>query len=179
MASRCRRRSRLIAGSNAQRAIDARNAYVMNSMLHTRGHRRHRRRSNVLGRADLQGKTGTTNDAKDGWFAGYQQSLVAVAWMGYDQPKSLGSREFGAQLALPMWVNYMRTALRGVPEQQMAMPDGLTTIDGELYFADHTPGNGFVSNVGVAQAASPLDASVPHVDEQERQDIMNLFQGGN
>ncbi|MGN4078106.1 penicillin-binding protein, partial [Burkholderia gladioli] len=145
--------------------------------------------SNVLGRGDLQGKTGTTNDAKDGWFAGYQQSLVAVAWMGYDQPKSLGSREFGAQLALPIWVNYMRTALRGVPEQQMAMPDGLTTIDGELYFADHTPGNGFVSNVDINEAGNPINANdalgaagaagltPPPVTQQERQQIMDMFEG--
>ncbi|MGZ7176576.1 penicillin-binding protein 1A [Burkholderia gladioli] len=178
-----------IAGSNAQRTIDARNAYVMNSMLHTVATAGTGAGSNVLGRGDLQGKTGTTNDAKDGWFAGYQQSLVAVAWMGYDQPRSLGSREFGAQLALPIWVNYMRTALRGVPEQQMAMPDGLTTIDGELYFADHTPGNGFVSNVDINEAGNPINANdalgaagaagltPPPVTQQERQQIMDMFEG--
>ncbi|MBI0328135.1 penicillin-binding protein 1A [Burkholderia plantarii] len=176
-----------IAGSNAQRTIEARNAYVMNSLLHTVATAGTGAGSNVLGRSDLQGKTGTTNDAKDGWFAGYQQSLVAVAWMGFDQPKSLGSREFGAQLGLPIWINYMRTALRGVPEQSMAMPDGLTTIDGELYFADHTPGNGFIANVDMGDAANPINANdalgsagaagltPPPVTPQEKQQIMDMF----
>ena len=109
----------------------------------------------MLKRNDLQGKTGTTNDAKDGWFAGYQQSLVAVAWMGYDQPKTLGSREFGAQLALPIWVEYMGRALRGVPQQQMPKPDGITTVDGELFYADRTPGSGFVASIGL-DTANPM-----------------------
>ncbi|WP_246795184.1 penicillin-binding protein 1A [Burkholderia perseverans] len=176
-----------IAGSNAQRTVEARNAYVMNSLLHTVATAGTGAGSNVLGRSDLQGKTGTTNDAKDGWFAGYQQSLVAVAWMGFDQPKSLGSREFGAQLGLPIWINYMRTALRGVPDQPMAMPDGLTTIDGELYFADHTPGNGFIANVDMGDAANPINANdalgsagaagltPPPVTPQEKQQIMDMF----
>ncbi|AJK46891.1 penicillin-binding protein 1A [Burkholderia plantarii] len=176
-----------IAGSNAQRTIEARNAYVMNSLLHTVATAGTGAGSNVLGRSDLQGKTGTTNEAKDGWFAGYQQSLVAVAWMGFDQPKSLGSREFGAQLGLPIWINYMRTALRGVPEQSMPMPDGLTTIDGELYFADRTPGNGFIANVDMGDAANPINANdalgsagaagltPPPVTPQEKQQIMDMF----
>ncbi|KAF1050708.1 MAG: Penicillin-binding protein 1A [Burkholderia gladioli] len=176
-----------IPGSNAQHTVDSRNAYIMNSLLHTVATSGTGAGSNVLGRSDLQGKTGTTNDAKDGWFAGYQQSLVAVAWMGYDQPKSLGSREFGAQLALPIWINYMRTALHGVPEQQMPMPDGVTTIDGELYFADHTPGNGFVSSVDINQAGNGINANdalgsageagltPPPVTAQEKQQIMDMF----
>ncbi|WP_323118893.1 penicillin-binding protein 1A [Burkholderia alba] len=176
------------AGANAQRTVDARNAYVMNSLLHTVATAGTGAGTNALGRGDLQGKTGTTNDAKDGWFAGYQPTLVAVAWMGFDQPKSLGSREFGAQLALPIWVNYMRTALHGVPEQQMPMPDGLTTIDGELYFADRTPGNGFVPFVDINVAANPISANdalgsagsagltPPPVTQQEKQQIMDMFE---
>ncbi len=178
----------LVAGSNAQRTVEARNAYVMNSLLHTVATAGTGAGTNVLGRGDLQGKTGTTNDAKDGWFAGYQSSLVAVAWMGFDQPKSLGSREFGAQLALPIWVNYMRTALKGVPEQQMPMPDGLTTIDGELYYADRTPGNGFIGSVDINPAANPMSANdalgaagaagltPPPVTQQEKQQIMDMFE---
>ncbi|MBR8056618.1 penicillin-binding protein 1A [Burkholderia dolosa] len=178
----------LIAGSTAPRTIEGRNAYVMNSLLHTVATAGTGAGTNVLGRNDLQGKTGTTNDAKDGWFAGYQQSLVAVAWMGFDQPKSLGSREFGAQLALPIWVNYMRTALNGVPEQEMPMPDGLTTIDGELYYSDRTPGNGFVASVDINPAANAISANdalgsagaagltPPPVTPQEKQQIMDMFE---
>ncbi len=178
----------VVAGGTAPRTIEGRNAYVMNSLLHTVATAGTGAGTNVLGRSDLQGKTGTTNDAKDGWFAGYQQSLVAVAWMGFDQPKSLGSREFGAQLALPIWVNYMRTALNGVPEQQMPMPDGLTTIDGELYYADRTPGNGFVASVDINPAANAISANdalgsagaaglaPPPVTPQEKQQIMDMFE---
>ncbi|AJY12125.1 penicillin-binding protein 1A [Burkholderia dolosa] len=178
----------VIAGSTAPRTIEGRNAYVMNSLLHTVATAGTGAGTNVLGRNDLQGKTGTTNDAKDGWFAGYQQSLVAVAWMGFDQPKSLGSREFGAQLALPIWVNYMRTALNGVPEQEMPMPDGLTTIDGELYYSDRTPGNGFVASVDINPAANAISANdalgsagaagltPPPVTPQEKQQIMDMFE---
>ena len=83
----------VLAGSTAPRTIEGRNAYVMNSLLHSVATAGTGAGTNALGRSDLQGKTGTTNDAKDGWFAGYQQSLVAVAWMGFDQPKSLGSRD--------------------------------------------------------------------------------------
>ncbi|PUA74175.1 penicillin-binding protein [Burkholderia sp. AU29985] len=178
----------VIAGSTAPRTIEGRNAYVMNSLLHTVATAGTGAGTNVLGRNDLQGKTGTTNDAKDGWFAGYQQSLVAVAWMGFDQPKSLGSREFGAQLALPIWVNYMRTALNGVPEQEMPMPDGLTTIDGELYYSDRTRGNGFVASVDINPAANAISANdalgsagaagltPPPVTPQEKQQIMDMFE---
>ncbi len=178
----------VVAGGTAPRTIEGRNAYVMNSLLHSVATAGTGAGTNALGRNDLQGKTGTTNDAKDGWFAGYQQSLVAVAWMGFDQPKSLGSREFGAQLALPIWVNYMRTALNGVPEQQMPMPDGLTTIDGELYYADRTPGNGFVANVDINPAENAISANdalgsagaaglaPPPVTPQEKQQIMDMFE---
>ena len=178
-----------VAGGTAPRTIEGRNAYVMNSLLHTVATAGTGAGTNALGRGDLQGKTGTTNEAKDGWFAGYQQSLVAVAWMGFDQPKSLSSREFGAQLALPIWVNYMRTALKDVPEQQMPMPDGLTTIDGELYYADRTPGEGFVSSVDINPAASSMNANdalgsagaaglaPPPVSAQEKQQIMDMFDG--
>ncbi|MFX5510196.1 hypothetical protein ABTD49_20190, partial [Acinetobacter baumannii] len=87
---------------------------------------------------DLAGKTGTTNDAVDGWFAGYQRTLATVAWMGYDQPKSLGSKEFGAQLALPIWVDYMAKALKGVPQFDLPVPEGIRFIDGEPYYDNFT-----------------------------------------
>ena len=178
----------LTAGRDAPRSIDPRNAYIMNSLLHSVATAGTGAGTNVLKRSDLKGKTGTTNDAKDGWFAGYQQSLVAVAWMGYDQPKSLGSREFGAQLALPIWVDYMGRALRGVPQAEPAMPDTVTSVDGELFYKDVTPGNGFVASIGLDSAnplagasdavggVGPAGMTPPTVTTNEKQQIMDLFE---
>jgi penicillin-binding protein 1A len=140
-----------IAGQDAPQAIDPRNAFIMESLLRSVAQRGTGAGTNTLRRSDLAGKTGTTNDARDGWFAGYQRSLVAVAWLGYDKPKSLGNREFGAQLALPVWVSYMGKALNGVAAQQSPEPEGIVHIDGELYYADMTPGDGFVASVDVEQ----------------------------
>jgi penicillin-binding protein 1A len=181
----------LVAGQNAPQTLSSRNAYVMNSLLHSVATAGTGAGTNVLHRSDLQGKTGTTNDAKDGWFAGYQRSLVAVTWMGYDQPKSLGSREFGAQLALPIWVDYMQHALRGVPEQEPPMPPGLESMNGELYFADKLPGNGFVASIGL-DASNPAGGATnvggvgpagmtpppppPDVTSNEKKQIMDLFE---
>nr|WP_322037103.1 penicillin-binding protein 1A [Burkholderia cepacia] len=168
----------LVAEQNAPRAIDARNAYVMNSLLQSVAQRGTGARTNVLKRTDLAGKTGTTNDSHDAWFAGYQHTLAAIAWIGYDNPRSLGDRETGGGLSLPVWIDYMGAALKGVPEFKPTMPDGVESLGGELYFTEFAPGHGFVSTVGVPQApaAQNVDATVPHVDEQEKQDIMNLFQ---
>ena len=183
----------LVAGESAPRSIDARNAYVMTSLLQSVAQQGTGSGTNVLKRTDLAGKTGTTNDARDGWFSGFQHTLVAVAWMGFDQPKSLGSREFGAQLALPIWTEYMGHALRGVPEYQDPVPPGLVTIGGEIYFDNFTPGNGMITNVGMDDnntIQQPVDANGlpagvapppqepvnPPVDDSERQQILNLFQ---
>ncbi|MDN7877611.1 penicillin-binding protein 1A [Burkholderia aenigmatica] len=168
----------LVAEQNAPRAIDARNAYVMNSLLQSVAQRGTGARTNVLKRTDLAGKTGTTNDSHDAWFAGYQHTLAAIAWIGYDNPRSLGDRETGGGLSLPVWIEYMGAALKGVPEFKPTVPDGVESLGGELYFTEFAPGHGFVSTVGVPQApaAQNVDATVPHVDEQEKQDIMNLFQ---
>jgi penicillin-binding protein 1A len=181
----------LTAGKNAPQTLEPRNAFIMNSLLHTVATQGTGSGTNVLKRNDLQGKTGTTNDAKDGWFAGYQKQLVAVAWMGYDQPKTLGSREFGAQLALPIWVEYMGRALRNIPQQEMERPDGITTVDGEMFYADRTPGAGFVASIGldngnpmagdattmggVGPAGMQVPAPPPQVTTDERRQIMDLF----
>ncbi|KAB0659632.1 MULTISPECIES: penicillin-binding protein 1A [Burkholderia] len=169
----------LIAEQNAPRAIDARNAYVMNSLLQSVAQRGTGARTNVLKRTDLAGKTGTTNDSHDAWFAGYQHTLAAIAWIGYDNPRSLGDRETGGGLSLPVWIDYMGAALKGVPEFKPTMPDDVQALGSELYFTEFTPGHGFVSTVGVPQAPAVqnTDEPVPHVDEQEKQDIMNLFRG--
>lgn len=112
---------------NTQQAIDPRNAYVMNSILqdvvrYGTGARAYRE----LQRNDLAGKTGTTSDAKDVWFDGYTPNLVAVTWVGFDQPKSLGGHAFGATIALPIWINFMHQALDKVPVTMLPMPDGIT-----------------------------------------------------
>jgi penicillin-binding protein 1A len=179
----------LVAGQNAPRTLDARNAFIMTSMLQSVAQRGTGAGTNALHRTDVAGKTGTTNDAIDGWFAGFQHTLVAVAWMGYDQPKSLGSKEFGAQLALPVWVDYMGRALRGIPQYQVAKPDTVAVLNGELYYADKLPGSGFVASIGVDQAAPAAGASsaaaglstadpsmAPPVNNGERQHIIDLFE---
>ena len=173
----------LVAEQSAPHAIEPRNAYVMNSLLQSVAQRGTGAKTNVLKRIDLGGKTGTTNDSRDAWFAGYQHTLTAIAWIGYDNPRSLGDRETGGGLALPVWIDYMARALKGVPEYKMPMPDGVTELGSELYFDDFTPGHGFVATVGISQAALDADASgasaaaPEQVGEQEKQDIMNLFRG--
>ena len=173
----------LVAEQSAPHAIEPRNAYVMNSLLQSVAQRGTGAKSNVLKRTDLGGKTGTTNDSRDAWFAGYQHTLTAIAWIGYDNPRSLGDKETGGGLALPVWIEYMARALKGVPDYKMPMPDGVTELGSELYFDDFTPGHGFVSTVGISQAALDAEASgasaaaPEQVGEQEKQDIMNLFRG--
>ncbi len=105
--------------------IDPRNAFIMTSLLQDVVRRGTATGVLKLGRGDLAGKTGTTNDNRDAWFAGFQRTLVAVAWMGYDQPRSLGTGETGGGTALPIWVRYMGEALKKVPEMPFTPPDGV------------------------------------------------------
>ncbi|SAL68834.1 1A family penicillin-binding protein [Caballeronia terrestris] len=174
----------LVAQETAPLAITPRNAYVMNSLLQSVAQRGTGSKTNQLKRGDLAGKTGTTNDSRDAWFAGYQHSLVAIAWIGYDNPRSLGDKETGGGLALPVWMDYMTRALRDVPEWRPMQPPDVTSLGGELYYDDMTPGHGFVATIGVSQAppqdgVSGVTAPTPDVGEQEKQDIMNLFKGSN
>lgn len=125
------------------RVLDSRNAFVIDSML------REVVRSGTgaaasqkLGRRDLAGKTGTTSDAVDGWFAGYAGNVVAVSWMGFDDPKSLGGREFGATVALPIWIDAMRHALKGKPEFVRPVPENLVFVDGKWMYAEYQNGAG-------------------------------------
>ena len=120
------------AGDPNLRALDARTTFVMDSLLQevTKTGTAVSARL-ILDRADIAGKTGTTNESMDAWFAGYQSNVVAVAWMGFDKPKSLGDRETGGGLALPMWIRYMKTALNGVPEVTRSVPAGVAQQDGD------------------------------------------------
>ena len=116
------------AGDTAERAIDARNAFIMTSMMQDVVRFGTAARAMQLGRSDLAGKTGTTNDQVDAWFCGYNPGLVAVAWIGFDQPRSLGSHETGGQAALPMWMSYMGRVLKGVPETPLVVPSGVVSV---------------------------------------------------
>jgi penicillin-binding protein 1A len=117
------------AGDTAPRVIDARNAFIMNSMMQSVVRNGTAAKAMQLGRNDLAGKTGTTNDHFDAWFAGYSPKQVAVAWIGFDKPQTLGKSETGAAAALPIWMKYMATALRGVPDESMPMPEGISVIN--------------------------------------------------
>lgn len=142
----------VIAGDAAARAIDPRTAYVMDDMLRgvaTSGTAA--RAKQVIKRGDLAGKTGTTNDSVDAWFAGYTPQLVGVAWLGYDQPKTLGSRETGGGAALPVWLGYMQNALKAFPEEKRGPPpDGLIVEGGNFYFSEFPPGQS-VTKIGVPE----------------------------
>jgi penicillin-binding protein 1A len=117
------------AGNDDLRVIDPRNAWLIDSMMHDVVRRgTATRAAAALKRHDLAGKTGTTNDYVDAWFCGYQPTIVAIAWIGFDQPKRLGNGETGGFAALPMWIGYMDKALKGVPEQFMERPEGLVPI---------------------------------------------------
>jgi len=112
----------------AERVISPQNAYLMTDMMIDVIRRGTGRRALALGRNDIAGKTGTTNENKDTWFNGFTPNLVANVWVGFDQERSLGETEEGAKTALPIWMQFMREALRGVPEAKRAMPDGLVTL---------------------------------------------------
>jgi penicillin-binding protein 1A len=114
-------------GGKAPRVIDPRNAWLMTTMMQDVVRYGTAARAGQLGRSDLAGKTGTTNDARDTWFAGYTPDLVAVSWMGYDQPHSLGRGETGGQTALPIWIKFMGAALSGLPQKTWPMPSGIIT----------------------------------------------------
>jgi penicillin-binding protein 1A len=143
------------AGTDAVRVLNERNAFVMDSLLKEVARSgTAARASATLKRSDIGGKTGTTNDSHDAWFAGYGGDLVAVAWMGFDQPRPLGERETGGGLALPIWIGYMSRALSGVPEAPRSVPDGVIQLAGEYYYVEHQPGQG-VASLGLEDGLPP------------------------
>ncbi len=136
-----------VAGKDAEQAIDPRNAFIMTTLMRDVVRAGTATKALALKRNDLAGKTGTTNDSFDAWFAGYNASLVGVAWVGYDQPRSLGERETGGLAALPIWIDYMKTALKGVPEKPLIPPKGVVS-----------------SNTFAADASGLVDASKVSTD---------------
>jgi penicillin-binding protein 1A len=132
------------------RAIDSRNAFIMERLLQEVARSGTAARAQRdLKRPDLYGKTGTTNDSIDTWFNGFHQTLVAIVWMGYDTPRSLGDRETGGGLSLPIWINFMETALKGVPVMEPSAPQGVVNVGGEWYYEEYARGSG-VGSLGLA-----------------------------
>jgi penicillin-binding protein 1A len=158
--------------NEAQRAIEARNAFLMTSLLQevTRSGTAARAQA-TLKRPDVYGKTGTTNDSMDAWFAGYQPTITAVTWIGYDTPRKLGDRETGGGLSLPVWISFMETALKNVPVMEPVAPEGITRVGGEWYFEEFTKGSG-VSALG---AAEKTEATAPSPATEEKKKILDLF----
>lgn len=169
------------ATADNPRAIEARNAFVMNSLLQevTRSGTAARAQA-TLKRPDLYGKTGTTNDAVDAWFAGFQPTIAAVSWIGYDTPRNLGSRETGGGLSLPIWISFMEKALKGVPVAEPTVPAGVTNVSGEWYYDEYVRTGG-VSSVGL-EAGMPSSGENPPAlapttppPAEERNRILDLF----
>ena len=159
------------------RAIDARNAFVMNSLLQevTRSGTAARAQA-TLKRTDLAGKTGTTNDSVDAWFAGYQPTMAAVTWIGYDTPRNLGSRETGGGLSLPVWISFMDRALKGVPITEPKVPAGVVNVGGDWFYEEYARSG--VPSLGLEDKRSsttPLAAPPQQPAAEERNRILDLF----
>jgi penicillin-binding protein 1A len=162
--------------NESMRAIDARNAFVMGSLLQevTRSGTAASAQA-TLKRPDLYGKTGTTNDSLDAWFAGYQPSLMAVTWIGYDTPRKLGARETGGGLSLPVWIEFMAQALKNAPVVEAAVPDGVINMGGE-WFYDEYAGRAGVSSLGMTNGENPNQPQViPMPAADEKRKILDLF----
>ena len=158
---------------NAVQIIDPRNAYLMTTMMQDVVERGTATRAKQLNRTDLAGKTGTTNDHVDAWFCGYQTGLVAVAWIGFDNPKSLGEHETGGRAALPIWVNYMGKVLQNVPMSPPISPQGVIT-------ARVNPATGFrVSHGGIVEhfLQEQLPPEAGHEDDDSSRPPAGLPEG--
>ena len=153
------------------RTLDARNAFVMTNLLQevTRSGTATRAQGS-LKRTDIYGKTGTTNDSMDAWFAGWHPSVVAVVWIGYDNPKKLGDRETGGGLALPVWIEYMAQALKSTPvSKEGTVPEGLINVGSDWIYEEYAHGAG-VASLGLEAAPAPAPPT-----EEERKGILDLF----
>jgi penicillin-binding protein 1A len=170
--------------SESMRGIDARNAFVMTSLMQeiTRSGTAARAQA-TLKRPDIYGKTGTTNDSIDAWFAGYHPTAVAVSWIGYDTPRKLGDRETGGGLSLPVWISYMETALKGVAVMEPPAPEGVLNIGGEWFYDEFARGAG-VNSLGLSDPIFDPNVPLPPGQNQappaqapadEKKSILDLF----
>ncbi|MDO4705307.1 MAG: penicillin-binding protein 1A [Comamonadaceae bacterium] len=161
-------------------AIDPRNAFITSSLLQevTRSGTGAKARA-ALKRPDIYGKTGTTNDAHDAWFAGFQPSMAAVAWVGYDNPRDLGSKETGGGLALPIWVQFMQHALKDTPVSELKAPKGVSREGSDWAYNEFTRGRG-VASLGMesyyAESSASSAGSHTPPSSAERAQILDLFQ---
>jgi penicillin-binding protein 1A len=159
------------------RAISPRNAFIMDSLLQevTRTGTAASAQA-TLKRPDLYGKTGTTNDSMDAWFAGFQPTLTAVTWIGYDTPRNLGARETGGGLSLPIWIRFMEQALKTVPVTEPSVPEGVVNSGGEWYYTEYA-NNAGVTSVGLEDPSGGQNGSqlIPLPPADERNRILDLF----
>ena len=158
------------AGDEAFRVIDARNAFLIDSMLKDVVKQGTATRALSLKRADIAGKTGTTNDSIDAWFAGYNPKLVGIAWIGFDKPKNLGNRETGGGLALPIWISYMQKALATMPVMNREIPAGITAVGSDFTYHEYIESGG-VSSIGLTSSGD----SKPSDDSTEGKPQNELF----
>ena len=171
---------------DTNRVISPRNAFIMDSLLQEVARSGTAAKAQAtLKRPDLFGKTGTTNDSIDTWFVGFQPTLAAAVWLGYDKPKKLGDRETGGGLSLPIWINFMEYALKGVPVTEYTAPEGVVNIGGEWYYNEYGRGSGTStvnsipatsSNAGDVSGSSPDETSAQASQpSDERRRILDLF----
>jgi penicillin-binding protein 1A len=165
--------SKVPALEDSERAIDARNAFMMTSLLQevTRSGTAARAQA-TLKRPDIYGKTGTTNDSMDAWFAGYHPTLTAVTWIGYDTPRKLGDRETGGGLSLPVWIAFMESALKTVPIIEPAAPEGVIHVGGEWYYDEYAKNTG-VAGVSLDDKPESNTLTLPPAEEKKK--ILDLF----
>ena len=166
-----------LAQDESLRAIDPRNAFIMGSLMQevTRTGTAASAQA-TLKRPDLFGKTGTTNDSMDTWFAGYQPTLAAVVWIGYDTPRKLGDRETGGGLSLPVWIRFMESALKNQPISEPLPPEGVVYAGGEWYYDEFARGAG-ITSLGLEDKAAGLTdpAQAPLPAPEDKKKILDLF----
>ena len=173
--------------NESMRGIDPRNAFIMSSLLQEVARSGTAAKAQaMLKRQDIYGKTGTTNDSIDTWFVGYQPTLTAAVWMGYDTPKKLGDKETGGGLSLPVWIDFMAHALKGVKVAEPLPPSGVVNVGGEWFYDEYARGAG-VRSLGMrdaparsssgsaAQSAADNATQSNQQESDERNRILDLF----
>jgi len=160
------------AGKGAEQVLDVRNAFTMVNMMQDVVKHGTAIRAMSLGRQDLAGKTGTTSDSMDAWFCGFHPTLVAVTWIGYDNPRSLGEKETGGGAALPIWIDYMGALLKGTPEIEYSMPEHIVTArindEGQRDSAGNRTEYFYEENLPPEHSSSTLDMAKPSGNESDQ-----------